>query len=198
MIHAARAVDGRHRRREVNIDAVVEALLGLYREGKLRPSTDEIAARAGISPRSLFRYFADSDTLVRTAIARQQAHLEPFYEHGADPGQALHERIERFVTGRSRLLEEMGNVGRVARARSIDQPLLAKELERIRAALRQQVAELFAPELQALSRRERALALAALDVATSWEAWDLLRRDQDLSRQASADAMAMTVEGILR
>ena len=42
--------DGRQLRRRRNREAVVEALLDLYREGNLRPSTEEIAARSGLSP----------------------------------------------------------------------------------------------------------------------------------------------------
>ena len=138
------AADGRHLRRQANRDAVVEALLDLYREGRLAPSTEEIAARAGISARSLFRYFDDADAMVRTAIARQQERLAPLYEHDASPEQPVGERIERFVVARAHLLAEMGDVGRLARARSIEQPLLAVELSRIRSVLRTQVAELFA------------------------------------------------------
>ena len=51
--------DGRRLRRALNREAVVDALLSLYDEGNLRPGTDRIAERAGISPRSLFRYFDD-------------------------------------------------------------------------------------------------------------------------------------------
>ena len=47
--------DGRRLRRERNRDAVIEALLDLFGEGNLQPSTDEIAVRSGVSARSLFR-----------------------------------------------------------------------------------------------------------------------------------------------
>ena len=189
--------DGRHRRREANREAVVEALLAFYREGRLTPSTDEIAERAGISARSLFRYFDDADVMCRTAIARQQEHLGPLFDHGASPAQPLGERIERFVAGRVRLLAEMGEVGRLARARSIEQPLLAVEIHRIRAVLRQQVADLFRAELGERRPPDRAATLAALDVATSWEAYDLLRTDQELALAAAARATALAVRRLL-
>ena len=48
-------VDGRRVRRDRNRDAVVDALLTLYGEGNLEPGSAEIAERAGLSPRSLFR-----------------------------------------------------------------------------------------------------------------------------------------------
>jgi TetR/AcrR family transcriptional regulator, regulator of autoinduction and epiphytic fitness len=191
-------VDGRHRRREANRDAVVEALLAFYREGRLTPSTGEIAERAGISARSLFRYFDDSDAMTRTAIARQQEHLAPLYDHGADPQLPLPERIERFVAGRTRLLAEMGEVGRLARGRSIEQPLLAVEIRRIRSVLRQQVASLFDEELRACPSADRAATLSALDVAASWEVYDLLRNDQGLSAAAAARTMAISVARLLQ
>jgi AcrR family transcriptional regulator len=190
-------LDGRHRRREANREAVVEALLQLYREGRLVPSSEEIAERAGISARSLFRYFDDADAMVRTAIVRQQEHLAPLFEHDATPAQPLPERIQRFVASRTRLLTEMGNVGRLARARSVEQPLLVVELERIRSVLREQLAELFAEELARREARDARVTLAALDVATSWEAYDLLR-NQGLSADDAQDAIATAVRRMLQ
>lgn len=191
-------VDGRHRRREANREAVVEALLAFYREGRLTPSTDEVADRAGISARSLFRYFDDVDAMTRTAIARQQEHLAPLFAHGATVDQPLAERIQAFVAGRLRLLAEMGEVGRLARARSIEQPLLAVEITRIRAELRQQVADLFEPELRNRGDADRAATVAALDVAVSWEAHDLLGNDQELPPAAVAKVMATAVTRLLQ
>ncbi|HQZ33105.1 MAG TPA: TetR family transcriptional regulator, partial [Ilumatobacteraceae bacterium] len=69
--------DGRHARRDRNRLAVVDAMLLLYAAGNLEPSSDEIAERAGLSPRSLFRYFDDLDDLVRVAISRQYERLLP-------------------------------------------------------------------------------------------------------------------------
>ena len=63
-------VDGRRLRREQNREAVIDALVALFEEGSYTPSSNEIAERAGISPRSLFRYFDDVDDLNRTAVER--------------------------------------------------------------------------------------------------------------------------------
>lgn len=172
--------DGRNQRRDRNRDAVVTALLELYREGQLGPSAEEIAARAGISVRSLFRYFDDVDALVRAAIARQQEHLAPLWALDTDPDRPLAERAERFVAARVRLLRGMGEVGRVARTLAARQPLILAELARIRHTLRAQLAELFAPELDALPAGDRRGVLAAADVVVSWESFDLMHNDQGL------------------
>ena len=71
--------DGRHARRDRNRLAVVDAMLELYVEGNLDPSSDEIAERAGLSPRSLFRYFEDLDDLGQEVflIVRRQLKTTP-------------------------------------------------------------------------------------------------------------------------
>lgn len=189
--------DGRNLRRDRNRDAVVFALLELYREGDLAPSAEQIADRAGTSTRSLFRYFDDVDAMVRTAIDRQQEHLEPLYALDASPDQPLHERVERFVPARVRLLEGMGEVGRVARSLATRQPLILAELARIRGTLRRQLAGLFSPELDALPANERWATLAAADVVASWESFDLMRYDQGLSRDAAAAAMRSALVRLL-
>ena len=171
------------------------ALLELYREGNLGPSADEIAERAGISARSLFRYFDDTEALVRTAIARQQQHLAPLYALDVPAEAPLAERVDRFVAARLRLLEGMGEVGRVARVVAVRQPLVLAELARIRGVLRRQLAATFAAELDVLPAGERRSALAAADVVASWESFDLMRNDQGLRRDEAAAAMAA---GLLR
>ena len=185
--------DGRTARRERNRAAVVDALLELYRDGRLAPSTDEIAARAGVSPRSLFRYFDDVGDLVEVTIAHQQERLVPLFAATVDPTVPFDERVARFVDTRLDLYEGMGHVARVARAMANQQPRVAEELTRIRGFLREQLATAFAPELAALPAPRRARALAAADVLASWEAVDLLRRDHGLGR---VDAAAVVADGL--
>lgn len=191
------AVDGRRLRRDRNRESVVQALLGLYREGNLTPSTDEIAERAGISARSLFRYFDDVDALVRTAVARQQEHLAPLFAVSARAGQPLAERVDRFVADRTRLLDAMGPVGQLARSIAPRQPQVAAELGRIRAVLRSQVVDVFGPELAQVPADEHDAVLAALDVACSWEARHLLRQDQRLGKAAAARVMSLSIHRLL-
>jgi TetR/AcrR family transcriptional regulator of autoinduction and epiphytic fitness len=192
---SAAPADGRNLRRVRNREAVVAALLELYREGNLGPSAEEIAARAGISSRSLFRYFDDVEDLVRTAISRQQQHLAPLADMDVSPDLPLAERVDRFVAARVRLLDAMGEVGRVARAIAARQPLVLAELARIRGRLRRQLTTVFAPDLDALPPRERRATVAAADVLCSWESFDLMHNDQGLARD---DAEAAMRDALLR
>jgi AcrR family transcriptional regulator len=191
------AVDGRVERRERNRGAVVEALLELYREGNLAPSAELIARRAGVSPRSLFRYFEDLDALVREAVRQQQERLAPALARTIDPDQPFAARVDALVVARLDLFDAMGPVARVARAAAPHQPAVAEELARIRSVLRDQLATAFAAELGAMPSAERHRALAAADVVASWEAVDLLRRDQGLDRAGAGAVVGHGLRALL-
>lgn len=194
---SAPSTDGRVERRERNRAAVVEALLDLYRRGQLAPSADAIAKEAGVSPRSLFRYFDDIDALIREAVRQQQAHLAPRLRIAFDPALPFGERIDRVVDARLDLYDAMGQVARVARSIAPHQPSVRDELTRIRAVLRDQLAAAFAPELAARRGAARERAVAAADVLTSWEAVDLLRHDQGLDRREIAATVAVGLRALL-
>jgi AcrR family transcriptional regulator len=180
-------VDGRRARREANRAAVVQALVALNREGNLSPSAAEVAARAGLSQRSLFRYFDDVDDLNRAAIEEQLARARPLLKIGARSSDPTPVKIRRLVESRSRQYEVLAPVARAARATSSRHPVVAGQVREARAFWREQLRRLFAPELDAMPRDRSNAVLAAADVLCSFESWDLLRSDQGL---AEGDATA--------
>ena len=56
---------------------------------------------------------------------------------------------------------------------------------KLAARLRRQVTRTFEPEISALDRSTKAEAIELLDLHTSWETWERLRRWQRLSVQRS-------------
>ena len=191
------AEDGRHARRDRNRTAVVDAMLSLYAAGNLDPSSDEIAESAGLSPRSLFRYFDDLDDLVRVAISRQHARLEPLSGLDVSPDGPLADRVARLVAQRVRLFDRIGSVGVVSRVRAPFQPLIADELAISRSFLRRQIEQLFAPELAARGAVGAAGAVATIDVLTSFEALHLMRDDQQLTNAQIAAALTDALTRLL-
>jgi len=187
------AADGRRLRRDRNRDAVVQALLALYADGNLEPSTDEIAARSGVSARSLFRYFDDVDDLCRAAIAQQQHDVAHLFKVAATADQPTEVKVAAVVRQRGELFDAIHHVATVVRLRAPFQPIVHGNLTRNRSVLRGQLAELFAPELAALSPTVAASRLAAADIAASFESWWLLRDDQGLSRTKAAAVMSNTL-----
>ncbi len=189
--------DGRRRRRERNRQAVVDALLDLYQEGSLRPSTAEVAERAGLSPRSLFRYFDDVDDLTRAALEGQLERAAPLVPVAVAPSAPLEVRVAALVEQRFRLFDAVAPAATVSRLRSPFQPVLAAELRRNRAFLRDQVRVLFEPELSTLEPERATEALAACDVATSFEAHQLLLHDQGLPPERARRVMARSLWAVL-
>ena len=189
--------DGRRARRDRNRDAVVDAMLELYREGNYVPSSDEIAIRAGLSPRSLFRYFDDLDDLVRAAISRQLTRIRPVLEIEVAADAPFADRVAGLIRQRLRVFDAISSVGVVSRLREPFQPLIAAELTQGRGFLRRQIERLFPAELAAAGSQRGALLLAAVDVLCSFESWQLLRDDQKLSREDAAAALTESVTALL-
>jgi AcrR family transcriptional regulator len=189
LVDADAAVDGRRAWRDRNLGAVVDALLDLFSEGNLRPGADEIAARSGVSRRSVFRYFDDLDSLDRVALERQAERVSHLLDlEGLGEG-AVGDRIEALIAQRLRLFEAILPVARVSRLRAPFEPVVADGLARGRRQFRRQVERHFADELESLGRSERNATLGAADVLCSFEAYELLRLGHEQTLKQIGDVM---------
>lgn len=193
--HDEAETDGRRLRRSLNREAVVDALLDLYDEGNLRPSTDEIAERAGISPRSLFRYFDDTDDLAREAVIRQQMRVLPLLGIDAAADAPLAERVRAVVDQRYRLFTKTVGAATVQRLRAPFNEEMAGHLATSRKLLRRQLRSLFAPELTSMPDDRAEAALAAADLLLSFEAFRVMaaRESVDDARAKALLIDALTV-----
>src|SRR4051812_32881354 len=132
-------VDGRRLRRHQNREAVIDALIALFEEGSYTPSSGEIAHRAGISPRSLFRYFDDVDDLNRAAVDRHLNTHRSLFEIDIDPGLPTATKIEQFVAARVRLHDAVAPAARAARLAAHRRDVIADQLFETRTYMRTQV-----------------------------------------------------------
>lgn len=184
--------DGRRLRRELNRDAVIDALITFYRAGSYQPSCTEIAARAGVSERSLFRYFRDVEDLHRAAADREITVALPQLASAA-AAELTRVKIERMVHARAALWEHAGPAARALGANAHRHARLAAELDRYRSFLQGQLRELFAPELAARGT----VALPAIDVLCSHHSWDRLRHGQGLSAESATATLIAALTALL-
>ena len=168
---AVAELDGRRVRRSQNREAVIDALIELFHEGTYEPGSALIAERAGLSPRSLFRYFDDIDDLSHAAIDRELAEALPLVRIDVEADASLSVRAERLVESRIRVYEAVGPGARAARVLAHRNAVVAKQIHDARQFLREQIRELFGDVAN----------LAAIDALCSFETYELLR-DQRLSR----------------
>ena len=166
-------LDGRRVRRQQNRDAVIDALVELFHDGVYEPSSALIAERAGLSPRSLFRYFDDIDDLTHAAIDRHMDEARPLVDLHIGDGAPLAVRIERLVDARIRLYDAIAPGARAARVCAHRNERVAKQIRDSRRYLREQIRQLFAPESP---------DVAAIDALCSFETYELLREHQSKQR----------------
>jgi AcrR family transcriptional regulator len=187
-------LDGRAARALRTRNRVVDALLDLIDEGSLRPPAADVARRAGVSLRSVYQHFDDLETLFQVAGERHHqrfAHLEPLPDLPAELGP----RIAAFVAHRARWMEAVGPMARAAALQAPFSPGIAARQTAGRARLRDSLAAAFAPELRASA--EPARLRDAVEVASSWAAWDHLRSAMGLAPAEAARAVELTLRGLL-
>jgi AcrR family transcriptional regulator len=78
--------DGRLRRSQRSGQAIVEALLGLIGDGVLEPTAQQVAERAAVGIRTVFRRFSDMESLFAEMDARLQAEALPLLLGGRPQG----------------------------------------------------------------------------------------------------------------
>jgi TetR/AcrR family transcriptional regulator of autoinduction and epiphytic fitness len=190
------AVDGRHARSERSRQAMVDALLDLMREGTLRPSSAQIAERAGVTQRTLFNQFGDMDSLVTAVAARQvQRFLELQPKAGAGTTE---QRVSSYCDGLQLLLDETMHV-RWAVVTSPNPTWTGAGV--VRGALdftRKQLREAFAAELEQLEVATREEVLDALELETDPVVWRMRRLQQELSSAEARNVVERTMLAILR
>ena len=192
------AVDGRSARRERNSDAVLDAVHELFVERRRIPNVEEVAARAGVSLRSVYRYFPDTGQLMAAAVARRTRAVEEDWVLAELGEGTLEERIDRFVDHRLSLHESSGPTIRAAFALADTDPVIAAQVERRRVQVAEQTRQQFAPELAALPPQQAAAVLACIEVLGQFESMEQLRTRQGLSRARAHEVMATGIRSLLR
>jgi AcrR family transcriptional regulator len=184
-------MDGRLRRGARSREAIVSALFELVGEGVLQPTAQQVAERAGVGIRSVFRHFDDMDRLFATMDARLRADAMEIIREGPGEGP-LRVRVRALVRRRARLFERIAPYKRSANVQRWRSEFLrgrhAALVRELRTALRAAL-----PELS----EAPAETLEAADLILSFEAWDRLRTDQRLSRERAEAMLERTLLALL-
>ena len=169
----ADTADGRTMRRHRNRTAVITALLDMIREGDLHPGAAEIAERAGVSHRSIFRYFDDLDDLVRTTIDQAFLDAAPLSSIPDVGDGTLDERVAAVVDARLALFASVDGPMQLARMRSYTIPSIDDEIAAIAEHFRKQLHQHFAPELSAVDHPDREYIVDGILVLTSYDSYSI-------------------------
>ena len=183
--------DGRKVRRHKNRHRIVAAMLELVRAGAISPRAEEVAERAGVGLRTVFRHFDDMDSLYREMAEAMRQELQPLVSAPLRSPD-WNGKLDEMVVRRAVLFERampFKNAADVHRYRS---RFLRKDYETIRAAERDAIEA----ALPAALRKKREF-FEALDQALSFSTWQHLRRDQKLTQDEARQTVEFAVHALV-
>jgi AcrR family transcriptional regulator len=173
---------------------IVDAMIDLIDEGNPRPTSRQVAARAGVSIRTVFHHFGDLDVLFRSAAGlhlwRHRSLVTTPPSHGP-----IEARIQALCHQRRQLFEVIGPVLRVAHARSQGSAGLREMLAQHRSRLRQQLARTLGPEIAAGGTEDK--MLDTLELTTGWQSWSALRFEAGHTASSAEEFLVQTVTRML-
>jgi AcrR family transcriptional regulator len=165
-------------------------MLALVEAGAISPGAEDVAQRASVGLRSVFRHFKDMDSL----YAEMAIRLSRVYESALQPFQAegwrgqLNEAIERRVDIFERLLP----FKRAADAHRHESPVLAANHAASLALLRARLKPLLPDHLQ-----NDLIALETLDMLLSVDTWVRLRVEQKLDANVARQVVECAVDRLV-
>jgi AcrR family transcriptional regulator len=178
--------DGRSARRERNRDAVLDALVELTTEGADDPSIDDIADRAGVSYRSVYRYFKDRSEMMDAATDRAMAWIQPLVLRAsgqAEPTDPLDYRIDAMVDARVELYYQIADMVRAAMVQSFSNRKIHEHFQHARRISRGQIHDQFHNELREFTPAECELRITSIDQVLSFQAIDYVIHERNHSRE---------------
>ncbi len=183
--------DGRVKRSERSREAIVQALLDLVGEGTLRPTAQQVAARADVGVRTVFRHFSDMDTLFAAMNERLTEEIRPGFVREPQTGP-LDDRMHGLLAARFRILERAAPYMRSAALQRADSPFLRARHDRNVRDLRTDLRR-WLPELGCAD----AAIADGLELALSFEAWDRLRTEQRLGAKRARETVTRLVAALV-
>ena len=165
---------------------MLDALVELTTEGEDDPSIDDIADRAGVSYRSVYRYFKDRSEMMDAATDRAMAWIQPLLLNAGgpvEPDAPLDHRIDALVDARAEVYAQVAELVRNAMIQSFSNRRINEAFREARRLSRNQVAKQFAAELEVFSEAERELRITGIDSSLSFETIDYIIFERKHSRE---------------
>lgn len=185
-------LDGRRQRSETSRKRIVRAMLELIGAGDISPSAENVAARAGLGLRTVFRHFENMETLYQEINAAMTAELRPIMEEpfsSPDWRGQLGEMVERRV----RIFERIMPFKIAADVHRHHSPFRAGKADEMTREQRDAL-------VRAVPASERAdnAFFEALDLLLSFETWRRLRKEQKLSVARARRTLDLLLDGLTK
>ena len=182
--------DGRRRRSLDSRARIVSAMLQLTRETAVVPSAEQVAARAGVGLRTVFRHFQDMDSLYSEIARPFEAELRAWSQRPFK-GATWQERVLELIARRSAAFEIVAPFRRASDALRHNSAVLQAEHATLTTILRAILRGLIPKGAVDSATFE------ALDLLLGYEAWSRLRREQGLSPAQARKTLQVAVRALI-
>lgn len=179
--------DGRRRRGQDNRARIVAAMMEIVHSGDVAPSAEQVAARADVGLRTVFRHFQDMDSLYREIAAVVAREVRASLDRPLR-SEAWRDRLIELVGRRAMAFEKMAPYKRAADVFRHRSKFLGSDYAKMIVELR----EILERELPRQVARDRDL-VESLDMLLSFETWSRLRREQGLTPKRAQAVLEATV-----
>jgi AcrR family transcriptional regulator len=183
--------DGRVQRSERSREAIVQAMLELIGEGVLSPTAQQVAERADVGVRTVFRHFSDMETLFATMNERISARVEVLFVKAVQTGP-LADRIDSLIERRMTIFGKLAPYVRSSTIQRWHSAFLQAEHDKTTRILRRDLHR-WLPELAS----SPAEVVDALEMILSFEAWNRLREDQKLGLRRTAAVFRRAIHDLM-
>ena len=165
--------DGRRKRGEDNRARIVAAMLEIVQSGEVAPSAEQVASRADVGLRTVFRHFSDMDSLYREMSEAIEAEVQAVADQ---PFKAAdwRGRVVELAGRRGAAFEKIGPFRKASDAFRHRSRFLGDDANRLSQRLREILERVVGDEVDVQ-------ILEALDLLLSFEAWSRLREEQGLT-----------------
>jgi AcrR family transcriptional regulator len=182
--------DGRRRRSQQSRDKIISAMMTLVEEGQTSPIAEQVAERAQVGLRSVFRHFNDMDSLFAEMAARLAQHYRPALAPFVSPDWRgrLAESIDRRVAIYERLLP----FKKAADAHRHKSPAIQATNGQIAQLMRARLRTMLPPQLE-----DDVTAFETLDFLLSIDTWQRLRLEQKLPEVDARRIIEAQVKGLV-
>jgi AcrR family transcriptional regulator len=179
----AEIADGRALRSERSRLKIVDALFELVGEGVLMPTAKQVAERASLGIRTVFRHFADMDSLFEEMSRRLRAEISESLRFDI-PKDSASDRLAELLRLRCQFFERFSPYWKATEAQRSRSVFLTETHQSEAPKLRANLIAWF-PELRDLPAEHA----DALEMVMSPEAWHRLRTEQKLGVKRASAAM---------
>lgn len=169
-----RTIDGRVLRGVRTREAIIRACRELFLQKGREPTLEAIAARAGVSPRILMKYFAGIGGVITATVVQVLDEVAARYGE-ARTDLPLEQRIAAYVETRAEICEQFTPLWTRAVQMARHVPEIDALVRRGRDDVREFTRKLFAPELDRASRTMRRDLFDQLAMIGDWNNWRYLR-----------------------